>query len=219
MPSGTPETSPRSPLLLTSSLTLPPPCFLPFSGSQFRTKMMRRDALEIRRGSSSNGCTALSRGRPRNWKYSAGEIKKQGPPLCGTPGMPTGQEEFDDPSVALLADHPAHRSSQGPHRRPCLLAPRNNARTMNPLPQPRHTRCPLHVGCTRASQTQTRLPTSRSFAPPFLHLLGKHGKAGINCSTSDSTWQSVPAIDPKPKHTTDRYQRGLTSIHIRTRDK
>ena len=47
MPSGKPETSPRSPLLLKSSLTLPPPCFLPFSGSQFRTKMMRRDAFEI----------------------------------------------------------------------------------------------------------------------------------------------------------------------------
>ena len=52
VPSGKPETSPRSPLLLKSSLNLPPPCFLPFSGSQFRTKIMRRDTLEIRRGSS-----------------------------------------------------------------------------------------------------------------------------------------------------------------------
>ena len=92
--------------------------------------------------------------------------KKNGPPLCGTPGLPTGREEFDNPSVALLADHPAHRSLQGPHRRPCLLAPRNDARTVNPLPQPRQKRRPTHAGCTRASHTRTRLPTSRSIAPP-----------------------------------------------------
>ena len=110
------------------------------------------------------------------------ERKKNGPPLCGTPGLPTGREECDNPSVALLADHPAHRSLQGPHRRPCLLAPRNNARTANPLPQPRQKRCPTHAGCTRASHTHTRLPTSRSFAPPFLCLLDKHGKAGSNSS-------------------------------------
>lgn len=52
----------------------------------------------------------------------------------------------------------------------------------------------------------------------FLHLLSKHGKAGINCSASASTWQSVSAIDLKQKSTTDRYQRRLTPIRVRTRD-
>jgi hypothetical protein len=104
--------------------------------------------------------------------------------LCGTPGLPTGREECDNPSVAVSADHPAHRSLQGPHRRPCLLAPRNNARTANPLPQPRQKRCPMHAGCTRASHTQARLLTSRSCAPPFPCLLDKHGKAGSNYSAS-----------------------------------
>lgn len=121
--------------------------------------------------------------------------KKNCPPLYGTPGPQTGREEFDNPSVALLADHPAHRSLQGPHRRPYLPAPSNNARTVNPLPQPRQKQCPTHAGCTRASHTQTRLPTSRSCAPPFLHVLSKHGEAGINCSASDSTRQSAPAIN------------------------
>ena len=140
--------------------------------------------------------------------------------MCGTPGLPTGREEFDNPSVAVSADRPAHRSLQGPHRRPCLLAPRNNARTVNPLPQPRQKRCPTHAGCTRASHTHMRLLTSRSCAPLFLHLLGKHRTAGINSSASDSTRRSVPAIDPRQRSTTDRYQSGgLTPIRIRTRDK
>ncbi len=136
--------------------------------------------------------------RGRQVRSRAFEVrKKNGPPLCGTPGLPTGREEFDNPSVAVLADRPAHRSLQGPHRRPCLLAPRNNARTVNPFSQPRQKRCPTHAGCTRASHTHMRLLTSRSCAPPFLHLLGTHRTAGINSSASDSTRRSVPAIDPR----------------------
>ena len=109
-------------------------------------------------------------------------------------------------------------TSYAPPRRPCREAPRIAAPLRTRRPPLKQKRCPLHIGCARASHIRTRLPTSRSFAPPFLHLLGKHGKAGINSSASDSTWQSVSAIDPNPKPTTDRCQKGgLTPIRVRLR--
>ena len=72
----------------------------------------------------------------------------------------------------------------------------------------------VHADGTRASHTQMRLPTSRSCTPPFFYLLRKHGKAGINCSASDSTWQSVSAIAQKQKSTTDRFQNGGLSQSV-----
>ncbi len=100
---------------------------------------------------------------------------QNGPPLCGTPGLPSERGQVQQSFSRLRLIAPRFTFGSDSHLRLHLAAPTIESVYLEPTPPLKQKRCPMHAGYTKVGQTQTP-----QLSLHLLQFLDNHSLLEIN---------------------------------------